>query len=59
MIESRYRITDDESMRRTGEHLHYDHIWPWSLSGPTAELHPSTKSGRSSFKPGLYLAQGK
>lgn len=26
-------ITDDESMNRTGEHLQYDHIWPWSLNG--------------------------
>jgi 5-methylcytosine-specific restriction endonuclease McrA len=26
-------INDDESMRRTGEHLQYDHIWPWSLNG--------------------------
>lgn len=26
-------ITDDECMKRTGEHLQYDHIWPWSMNG--------------------------
>jgi 5-methylcytosine-specific restriction endonuclease McrA len=26
-------ITDEEAMQRTGEHLHYDHIRPWSMNG--------------------------
>ena len=26
-------ITDDAAMLRDGEHLHYDHAWPWSLNG--------------------------
>lgn len=27
------RITDHEAMLRDGEHLHFDHIRPWSLNG--------------------------
>lgn len=49
------RISDSDAVALTGEHLHYDHVIPWSLGGSDEELNIQLLCGPDNRAKGASL----